>query len=175
MINHMLSHKGKARHVCEKCGKKFTYKSEYTNHIRKENNDPLVCIKCNHKFFSRSNFGRHVQVCGVDKAKRRKFKCRFCDKLFAAERYRDEHINILHTQRDLLMCPLCGKQYLHQASLLRHTAKNHQENKTEQYGYSNKDGTPCARDHGYGIYFFAMIKGSTFQLLRQTQFYIYIH
>ena len=49
-----------------------------------------------------------------------KFRCKFCDKEFAVQRYLDAHIKVKHTKTQTFECDKCDKKFTQKKNLKRH-------------------------------------------------------
>ncbi|XP_022420486.1 zinc finger protein 550 isoform X2 [Delphinapterus leucas] len=111
-----VSHPGQGHHKCSECGKAFSKKFKFTEHLRVHTGEkPYECSDCG-KFFRHSSSLIHHRKVHTGE---RPYECCNCGKVFAHKYKLFEHQRI-HTGKRPYECNECGKAFLRKDSLVQH-------------------------------------------------------
>lgn len=114
---HLIRHSGIKNFVCPVCGiKKFT-QPELKFHMNKHTKEKVwKCDICDREFCSKLSYARHKAVIheGI-----KKFKCTYCDRVYALDYQRRNHERFHRNERPFV-CQICGKSYTLNGHLKTH-------------------------------------------------------
>ena len=109
------------RHFCEKCGKSFSHKTTFNDHMRKHRGDePFACSHCGKKFTRKCHLTVHLKV----HCRGLPLECRKCSKAFSdcasfMEHKQNQHKQI-HDKEKPFVCSHCGKSFSQTPYLAQH-------------------------------------------------------
>lgn len=119
LSNHNKEHQGQFSYLCQYCGKGFSYKTDYKEHILKHEEKKLSPVVNVENVFTSKKTGKEV-FCNVVTSKGH-FRV-ISGKKLRCERYLKEHLNG-HSNPDQYQCATCGNFYKYWASLFKHRKK----------------------------------------------------
>ena len=112
---------------CEHCGKKFKIKGDLTTHTRLHHlESPTVCDVCGKPYKNSLSLYVHQKYAHYKAS----FECQFCKRRMVTQENLDQHIAIMHTQRENLVCEECGKNFTKKVNLQRHFINVHTDIKS---------------------------------------------
>ncbi|XP_059941018.1 zinc finger protein 501-like [Mesoplodon densirostris] len=124
-----VSHPGQGHYECSECGKAFSKKYKFTEHLRVHTGEkPYECSDCGKFFRLTSSLTHHRKV----HTGKRLYECCNCGKVFAHKYKLVEHQRI-HTGERPYECNQCGKAFLQKDTLVRHQKVHTGENPQRPY------------------------------------------
>lgn len=124
LINATASH-GAGMHQCDQCAQKFDRDEYLRAHKRNDHKDEIKTYTCSYQgcthepFTSYNGLKFHMEGHNPNG-----FKCNACDKTFAREVYRSDHVRLKHPSL-LHPCNQCSKRYILLEDLDAHVRTNH--------------------------------------------------
>ena len=118
-------------YLCAPCGRVFKVKGEMNRHMKKIHEpvkDPLCCLHCKRIFTRVHTRVKHENVC-LQTSKEKCFMCHLCDSSFYKERKLTHHIQ-RHEGTTKVKCHLCEKTFATDKSRKQHLNIIHEECKT---------------------------------------------
>uniref|UniRef100_A0A8C0DEF7 Zinc finger protein 549 n=1 Tax=Balaenoptera musculus TaxID=9771 RepID=A0A8C0DEF7_BALMU len=116
-----VSHPGEGHYECSECGKAFSKKYKFTDHLRVHTGEkPYECSDCGKFFRLTSSLTHHRKV----HTGKRLYECCNCGKVFAHKYKLVEHQRI-HTGERSYECNQCGKAFLQKDTLVQHQKRIH--------------------------------------------------
>ncbi|XP_053568386.1 oocyte zinc finger protein XlCOF8.4-like [Bombina bombina] len=113
LFQNQSSHMG---NECSKCGKCFTLKSAFSNHVKiHTEKEVFSCSHCDKCFTLKSRFITHQK----NHIKKKPFLCSECGKCFTWKSYLIRHQKI-HTGEKEFSCSDCGKCFTRKSALIMH-------------------------------------------------------
>ena len=110
------SHPGQGHYKCSECGKAFSKKYKFTEHLRVHTGEkPYKCNDCGKFFRLRGGLSHHRRVHTGEKP----FDCSKCGKVFIYKCKLVQHQRV-HTGERPYECQECGKAYARKDSLVQH-------------------------------------------------------
>nr|XP_014337660.1 PREDICTED: zinc finger protein 154-like [Bos mutus] len=110
------SHPGQGHYKCSECGKGFSKKYKFTEHLRVHTGEkPYKCNDCGKFFRLRGGLSHHRRVHTGEKP----FDCGKCGKVFIYKCKLVQHQRV-HTGERPYECQECGKAYARKDSLVQH-------------------------------------------------------
>ncbi|XP_034236771.1 oocyte zinc finger protein XlCOF7.1-like [Thrips palmi] len=119
MYGHKQTHEKMSLSKCEFCGKEFSRRDSYNEHLLIHNGPRHKCPHCDKEFVQRSNLVRHIRIHTGEKP----FKCSFCEKTFSDKGACNSHIRV-HTREEACGCPYCGQIFSKKQKLKYHIRKH---------------------------------------------------
>nr|XP_054594395.1 zinc finger protein 239-like [Nothobranchius furzeri]XP_054594396.1 zinc finger protein 239-like [Nothobranchius furzeri]XP_054594397.1 zinc finger protein 239-like [Nothobranchius furzeri] len=114
--NHMRVHTGQKPFACELCEQRFSHWSNLNSHTRVHTGQkPFACELCGKSFSHRSNFNRHMRVHTGQKP----FACELCEQRFSHGSTLNNHMRV-HTGEKPFACELCEQRFRHGSNLTSH-------------------------------------------------------
>ena len=113
---HMYSHSSQV-YKCDKCVKKFVYRSKLRQHHRSHLRQRLYqCYhgKCQRKYHHPQDLARHTLTHTM-----KTLECDLCEKTFRQKRLLRRH-EAIHSATYQYSCQSCGKGFIHNNQLFRH-------------------------------------------------------
>ncbi|CAB3405979.1 unnamed protein product [Caenorhabditis bovis] len=105
------------RHICDICGKAFSYFSILESHKRSHTGEkPFKCHFCVKTFAQKATLQVHERTHTGE----RPYKCRYCDKTFAQYGTKTVHEKSAHLGIRNYKCPKCGKLLSSPSALYTH-------------------------------------------------------
>ncbi|XP_037310110.2 zinc finger protein 239-like [Pungitius pungitius] len=121
--NSLLAHVRRAHsvnnqpYVCDTCGRRFIYESEFKKHKRVHSDEkPFSCKTCGKKFKCISSLNGHMHIHTGE----RPYSCITCGKTFDQTESLELHSR-MHTGERSFSCNTCGKTFNQQSYLKKHT------------------------------------------------------
>ncbi|XP_052512862.1 zinc finger protein 154-like [Budorcas taxicolor] len=115
------SHPGQGHYKCSECGKAFSKKYKFTEHLRVHTGEkPYKCNDCGKFFRLRGGLSHHRRVHTGEKP----FDCSKCGKVFIYKCKLVQHQRV-HTGERPYECQECGKAYARKDSLVQHQKRIH--------------------------------------------------
>ncbi|XP_066272160.1 zinc finger and BTB domain-containing protein 17-like isoform X2 [Branchiostoma lanceolatum] len=113
---HMYGHRSGKRHTCKFCSKRFTYASHLQNHMSVHSVDrPHKCPQCPSSFKRKDQLKFHQRI----HSGFRPYQCKLCDKTFYHSGSFNEHMKV-HTGTKAHQCRFCNKGFTSRNNMLRH-------------------------------------------------------
>ncbi|KAL4230732.1 hypothetical protein ACF0H5_011107 [Mactra antiquata] len=102
--------------LCQICGKKFSQRSSYRQHLNAHNRiTPYKCSKCDREFVYHKSLKEHEFM--HDNIRR--FHCKICDKAFRQKTVLHIHMKTHKTVKDH-RCSVCGRGFSQKQAMERH-------------------------------------------------------
>ncbi|XP_053688412.1 zinc finger protein 782-like [Sabethes cyaneus] len=123
ILNHIKNHLDPNRFRCA-CGKRFTEKSSYKQHLSKHVGDyvvkPLKCDHCSTRFKTHAALNSHQKI-------HAKVQCTVCQKIMAGEKTLQTHMTSVHDSVNArkYICDCCGQEFRSSVVLDRHINRQH--------------------------------------------------
>ena len=111
--------------MCQTCGKTFSSKHSYNNHIKRHHRatkEFFYCDQCARQFCSKVNLKNHIQV----EHENMEFECITCKQTFRTKREKDEHHILEHSLDEKYNCEYCGKRFGLTVKLQNHIRHHHE-------------------------------------------------
>lgn len=120
---HMRIHNPEPLVVCQICGRTFTHKVAFVNHMKTVHSDlrPFPCTQCEKTFKTRQCLRAH----SLTHSNIRNYMCTLCGKTFMRSSNLTIHMKI-HTGEKKFICTVCSKSFLHKNGLDVHM-RTHQK------------------------------------------------
>ncbi|KAJ8665010.1 hypothetical protein QAD02_006672, partial [Eretmocerus hayati] len=96
------------------CGSESTAEDHKSNNH--ESKEPLVCDFCGKIFSFPSKFKKHL----ISHSSEKPHPCKICDKKFGRIELLKKHMKVVHENRELFSCEICGKSLKNESSLKAH-------------------------------------------------------
>lgn len=113
---HMMVHNGEKPHLCDTCGKSFTWKFALVTHKRVHSGEkPYLCKHCGQSFRSSSRFTEHSTI----HTGRRSYVCERCALAFRTSGRLKRHLRI-HTGEKPYICSFCERGFSESYNLKQH-------------------------------------------------------
>lgn len=119
MYGHRQTHMKTPVSKCEFCGKEFSRRDSYTEHLLIHTGPRHKCPHCDKEFVQRSNLVRHIRIHTGEKP----YKCLYCEKSFSDKGACNSHIRV-HTREEACGCPYCGQIFSKKQKLKYHIRKH---------------------------------------------------
>ena len=127
MLDHRMSiHEG-VKYQCERCPKKFAWKTALDSHIRDKHlfKYKMQCLKCNKTFVSKKGLDYHLRIsCEEKPSVDKPFDCDNCEQKFASGDSLWHHKNTFHKGKRY-NCTKCDRQFLYSSVLQKHIKAKH--------------------------------------------------
>lgn len=127
LVDHINVHKDPNYFKCLQCNKALSTRRSYEKHMEthqqmKSGQLLFTCEKCDKSFLKKAVFDRHVLTHVPEEE--RNFQCAICNKKFASEYLRRQHVSLTHTNKYAKICDICGKLFRDSFSFIRHMAEH---------------------------------------------------
>ena len=115
-------HESERLFPCDKCEKKFYFKSLLRKHVMKDHeNFRSVCDECGNKFKDKKYLNNHIRLVHLNL---HRFKCGLCQGKFKTRNAIRKHVQI-HGIVNLYKCSVCGEEFRINGAAYRHRIKMH--------------------------------------------------
>ncbi|KAK2168735.1 hypothetical protein NP493_1219g00072 [Ridgeia piscesae] len=112
-------HENVPRYKCEQCGKGYSDRSNYVDHIATHSGVKLnMCSICQKQFKGKNQLWYHVRTKHVG----RRFECTQCQCTFASSGGLKQHVTHIHLQLSRYKCEHCSKRYSNRSNYYDHLA-----------------------------------------------------
>ena len=154
-------HEGHKDHVCEHCGKGFTFPLAMKCHIRNIHKVPMPelpeykCQQCGFISSNSSNLRNHIKR--VHEGKRKYTSCSKCEKTFQSKSAMLKHYEIIHEGIKRFVCDFCAKSFGQTVELKLHRARFHKETLQED-AFKEVPKLNCQYCDEKFMYFFSLNK-----------------
>ncbi|XP_077496337.1 zinc finger Y-chromosomal protein 1-like [Amblyomma americanum] len=123
-LHFQASHDVTSHPECGRCGKKFTFRSNLTRHIRAcTGQTPYACHLCPRKFTRSDNLLLHLRIHAGD----RRHRCTQCDRCFITSSLLGAHIRSVHCPEQTYLCVFCPGKYGSPGALKAHLKTHHSQ------------------------------------------------
>lgn len=134
----------KKLHVCDECGRSYTSRTCFNQHMDKhKNNKRYVCNYCDKKFFGWIARRTHIYKVHLKKTY---CECSHCGKGFYMRHELTKHIRSVHMEGYSYQCEVCGKTFKRKDQLKDHE-KIHEGKKTCKICAKELNSIACLRQH----------------------------
>ncbi|XP_055536232.1 zinc finger protein 354C-like isoform X2 [Wyeomyia smithii] len=119
ILNHIKKHITSKRFKCE-CGKSFTGKYSYKQHLANHVAKSYKCMYCSIFFKTRTGLNNHQRT-------HTSLQCTICQKILAGEKSLQKHMSSVHdaVNAKKYICDCCGQEFRTRSALNRHIKKQH--------------------------------------------------
>ncbi|KAL1517641.1 hypothetical protein ABEB36_001379 [Hypothenemus hampei] len=123
VIKHVESHS----YTCTFCSVKFKKALLLGLHMAEHNEDGSIsCPMCNHEFKTRckSRLMRHIRQTH-HKERPKTSQCEYCGSSYLSKTMLEDHIRVVHLQKEPYKCIVCGNTFTLQSSMRIHQINKH--------------------------------------------------
>lgn len=123
-VDHLHFHNDPEYFKCQHCQKVFSNRRCLKNHLdhHLDSKSKFICKECGKDFFRRGGLEKH-KLLHVPQDERQ-HQCDQCDKKFASESLRTQHLKVTHLNKYAKICDICGKTFRERHSFQRHLAEH---------------------------------------------------
>ncbi|KAG7298318.1 hypothetical protein JYU34_017918 [Plutella xylostella] len=108
--------------VCPTCGKKYTFDTDLTKHIKNKHSNVLPCVKCRQTFQCDKQLKEHM-----DESKSCwPYKCMYCAERFRSHSIKTTHMENIHgIAARIFKCTVCPLEFVSSKLFRDHYTKEH--------------------------------------------------
>ncbi|XP_011569222.3 zinc finger protein 60 isoform X27 [Plutella xylostella] len=108
--------------VCPTCGKKYTFDTDLTKHIKNKHSNALPCVKCRQTFQCDKQLKEHM-----DESKSCwPYKCMYCAERFRSHSIKTTHMENIHgIAARIFKCTVCPLEFVSSKLFRDHYTKEH--------------------------------------------------
>jgi len=173
LIKHEFCHSGLELHGCDRCNRKFIDAESLVKHTQKFHSGPVVPYSCN---FCPKQFASRVEITRHMRyhTGERPFLCNLCPKTFFISEHLQRHIKTCHVDARPYPCELCNKSFYDSESYDRHLARAHTPDSRPHISRSDRPYLcqDCCRHYIDPVGLFAHIKLVHENQLKDSRIYM---